>query len=155
MKINTSKCNVMLFNRSRKYDFLPEVRLNNNEKIQVTESIKLLGVTISSDLRWHENTHSLSKRGNSRLWLLRRLKGLGAPRKILMDLYNKQIRSIIEYAVPVWSPGLTSSDIEELERIQKSAFNIIFGDISYHKILSDNKLVSLNILYSVQGCWKY
>ena len=46
----------MIFNRSRKFDFLPEVGLNTNEKIQVSESIKLLGVTISSDLKWHDNT---------------------------------------------------------------------------------------------------
>ena len=110
------------------------MRLNDN-KIQVNENVKLLGVIISSDLKWHDHITFLSKRGNSKLWLLRRLKNLGAPKNILIDLYNKQIRSIIEYAVPVWFPGLTSSDRNELERIQKSAFRIIYGDLSYEEIL--------------------
>ena len=33
MKINTSKCKVMLFNRSKNFDFEPVIRLKNTEKI--------------------------------------------------------------------------------------------------------------------------
>ena len=76
MMINTSKCNVMLFNRSRKYDFYPSIKINQNEEIPVTESLKLLGVTISSNLKWHDHINHLSKRANCKLWLLRRLKKL-------------------------------------------------------------------------------
>ena len=98
---------------------------------------------ISSNLKWHEHVDLLSKRGNKKLWLLRRLKSLGAPKHILINLYFKQIRSILEYAAPVWSPGLTLSDKDDLERIQKSAFKIIFSYENYEKMLNDYNLQSL------------
>ena len=91
--------------------------------------------------------NSISKRGNSKLWLLRRINSLGALKHIILDLYNKQIRFIIEYAVPVWSPGLTSCDIDELERIKQSAVNIIFGNLCYQRILMDNKRQKKTNLY--------
>ena len=60
-----------------------------------------------------------------------------------MNVYNKEIRSILEYAVPVWSPGLTSSDAKEIERIQKSAFTIIFGQMSYETALKKHGVKTL------------
>ena len=142
MKINKNKCSVLLFNRSKKFDFRPTGQLEE-ELFNVSENFKLLGVVISSDLKWHEHVNFLSKKCNSRLWLLRRLTKLGAPQNILIDLYNKQIRSILEYAVPVWSPGLNNSDKVELERIEKTAFSIIFCDKNYEKTLMTHKLQSL------------
>ena len=81
MKINKDKCSVRIFNRSKKYDFMPSIELEN-EVFKVNESFKLLGVVISSNLKWHEHVNFLSRRGNNKLWLLRTLKKLGAPKKL-------------------------------------------------------------------------
>ena len=135
MKINSAKSKVMLFNRSRKFDFMPEIRLSKDQVCEVVEEMKLLGVHITSDLKWQSHVNYITKRANLKLWILRRLKKLGADQEILTDLYNKQIRSILEYACPVWGPGLTKGDSKELERVQKSAFAIIFGYQDYQKIL--------------------
>ena len=56
--------------------------------------MKLLGVIISDDLRWHENTTLITKKAYSRIWMLRRLKNMGASRRMLIDTYYKQIRAI-------------------------------------------------------------
>ena len=61
----------------------------------------------------------------------------------MIDLYNKQIRSILEYAAPVWSPGLSNYDRDEFERIQKSTFQIRFCNNKYEKILTIYNLQSL------------
>ena len=53
-------------------------------------------------MKWNSHIQHMSKSANSKLWMLRRLKKLGAGSSILVDLNNKQIRSILEYAVPVW-----------------------------------------------------
>ena len=42
--------------------------------------------------------------------MLRRLKNLGAKEEELLDVYTKQIRSVLEMAVPVWEPGLTKKE---------------------------------------------
>ena len=60
--------------------------------------------------------------------MLQRLKGLGANNLELLDVYHKQIRSIMEMAVPVWEPGLSKLESKQIERVQKTAFYVILGD---------------------------
>ena len=80
MVINTDKCKVMMFNTGKKHDAMPHLTLPGmgGKDLEVVESFRLLGVQIRSDLKWHENTAYICQRGYQRLWLLRRLKGLGA-----------------------------------------------------------------------------
>ena len=56
--------------------------------LEVVESFKLLGVKIRSDLNWSENTDYICQRGYGRLWMLRRLKVLGANESELIDVYE-------------------------------------------------------------------
>ena len=140
MRINKKKCKVMLFNTAKKYDGLPTLTLPGmgQENLEVVEKFKLLGVIISSDLKWNENTKFICKKGYERLWMLRRLKKLGASKSELLDVYERQIRSVLELAVPAWQPGLTKQDSNQIERIQKTAFYIILGQAyeSYDNALS-------------------
>ena len=128
MRINEDKTKVMLFNSSKKWDFTPTVSLGNSDtNLEVVDQIKLLGIIITSDMKWNENTSQLCQKGYSRLWMLRNLKRLGASESELLDVYIKQCRSILELAAPVWTPGLTSENIIALERVQKAACAIILG----------------------------
>ena len=58
---------------------------------------------------------------------IRRLKSIGASREVLIDVYNKQIRSTLEFAAVVWNAGLKKDDITKIERVQKRAFAIVLG----------------------------
>ena len=60
--------------------------------------------------------------------MIRRLKNLGANEEELLDVYIKQVRSVLELAVPVWHPGLTQQEIYQIERVQKCALHIILGE---------------------------
>ena len=62
------------------------------------------------------------------MWMLRRLKPLGATTEELLDVYDKQIRCITEFASPVWTSGLTVDESNQIERIQKCAFAIILAE---------------------------
>ena len=129
MVINFKKTKVMLFNTGKKYDFQPEINFDDdNNCLDVVEELKLLGVKVTSDLKWHTNTQYICAKGYSRLWMLRNLKRYGASTNDLVDVYQKQCRSVLELAVPAWASGLTKSDIHQIERVQKSAFAIILGD---------------------------
>ena len=46
----------------------------------------------------------------------------------ICDTYVKEIRSLLELAVPVWHSGLTSKLTRDIERIQKLALGIILGE---------------------------
>ena len=43
----------------------------------------------------------------------------------MFDVYCKEVRSILELAVPVWHPGLTKKNTDDIERVQRVAFKII------------------------------
>ena len=47
----------------------------------------------------------------------------------IFDVYTKEVRSILELAVPVWHSGLTRLQSRDIERIQKISFKIILGPV--------------------------
>ena len=104
--------------------------------------MKLLGVIITNDLKWHENTHNITKKAFSRLWVLRILRNMGASKSTLLDVYMKQIRSVVEYAAKVWDAGLTRDNINHIERVQKSVFCVILGNTNtlHMKKLAHNSI---------------
>jgi hypothetical protein len=128
MVINEQKTKAILFNSGINHDFLPQIETEAGEMLEVVEEVKLLGIVVRSDMKWHSNTKLLSEKGYNRLWMLRNLKKLGACRSDLIDVYYKQCRSVLELAVPAWAPGLTKTEANQLERIQKSACAIILGE---------------------------
>ena len=115
----------------------------NGKFIEVVDQMKLLGLTISSDLKWHTQVKSMCKKAYCSIWMLTRLKKLGASEKMLLDLYQKHVRSVVEYATPVWNSGLTDWDKSEIERIQKTALSVIFNEHSYTKKLKLSNLQKL------------
>ena len=146
MKINKKKTKAMLFNTSKTKDFTPKLKIDN-ETIDLVEEMKLLGVKITSDMKWNENTEFITKKAFSRLWMIRRLKLIGANQEELLDVYIKQIRSVLEYAAVVWHSGLTEINSRNIERVQKACLAIILGQgyISYRNAL---QLTSLDRLDS-------
>ena len=62
------------------------------------------------------------------------MKELGLDSHIIFDVYCKEIRSILELAVPVWHSGLTIKQSRDIESIQHLAFSIIVGNgVSYRQ----------------------
>ena len=131
----------MLFNPCWSIDFLPEMSMENHD-LEVVSEKKLLGLIVRSDLKWTTNTTNLVNRAYKKLWILRRLKILGASKSSLLLVYTKQIRSILEFSVPVWQGSLTLNEKTDIERVQKCAVRIIFG---VHYSSYTEALMSLNL----------
>ena len=87
----------------------------------------LLGVIVSNDLKWVKNTSYICLKVRRKLWILRRLLMLNLDRFEMFDVYAKEIRSILEYAVPVWHSSITKKQSSEIESVQKLSFKIILG----------------------------
>ena len=126
MQLNFKKTKLMLFNNCKNWDFMPDFSVEGHE-IDLEEEMRLLGLVIRSDLKWSSNTEHITKKGYKRVWMLRRLKELGATDEELKDVYIKQVRSVLELAVPVWHSSITSAERTDIERVQKSALQVILG----------------------------
>ena len=64
----------------------------------------------------------------------------------LVDAYKKEVRSLLELAVPVWSQGITVDQSLKIERVQKAALSTITDDYneSYDVLLEKYKLQRLS-----------
>ena len=145
MQLNLKKTKLMLFNPGRVRDFMPNFSIEGKELELVEETI-LLGVVVRSDLSWTSHVDYIVIRANKKLWILRRLKKLGADQEDLIDIYQTQVRSILEFAAPVWHPAITGEQRLKLERVQKSAMRIILSD-DYKSYRSAQKKLGLRTLH--------
>merc|ERR1712106_1270594 len=75
MQINADKSSVMKFTTSRTKAFPSEIKLGD-KFIEVKSKMKILGLIITSDLRWEENTNFICKKAYASMWALRRMKAL-------------------------------------------------------------------------------
>ena len=156
MKINESKSNIIIFNKSRKYDFPPELSFRNNVILDVVEETRLLGIVLTPDLRWQANTLSICTKAMSKMWLLRRMKAMGLEPELIFDYYSKEVRALTEQAVAIWSSGLTKAQSQEIEKIQKVSMKVILGDQykTYDKACELFKVAKLSIR-RLELCTKY
>ena len=146
MSINRKKTKIMLFSRMKKYDFLPEIKIGaSNENLEFVEEMKIVGFILRSDLKTVSNTKYILKKAYSRLWIIRRLKALGASRRRLIDVLQKQVLSALQLGVAAWESLLSSQERTDLERLLKVSLRIIWGQdyISYKQALSDSKLLNM------------
>ena len=111
MIINKKKTKVISFTKARrKWDFPPELELLDGTQIEFMTETKLLGVVVSHDLRWQKNTDFICQKARQKMWQLRRMLELDLDIYQMFDVYCKEVRSILELAVPVWHSGLTKSN---------------------------------------------
>ena len=145
MKLNKDKTKVMLFNTAKHSDFMPEITVDD-EQLEVVEEFKLLGVKITSNLKWEANTDYITKKAYKRLWLLRRLKKLGMNTRSLVKVFTTQVRSVLEFGAVTWHPMLTLQNSKSIERVQKSALAIILSPNyrSYDEALAKTELERLD-----------
>ena len=117
---NARKCKTMKFNFSKKHDFPLEIMMGQ-DILQEVNQMKLLGVIISTDLKWQRNTEYIVRKAMSRIWILRRMKQLGVGEATLADYWAKEGRSLLELAVPLWHSGLSVRQTAAIERCQRVA----------------------------------
>ena len=145
MKLNLSKTKFMLFNPTKNYDFVPDLKIDDVE-LETLDEMKLLGLTIRNDLSWKANTENMTKKAYKRLWMIKRLKKQGANLNDLTDIYIKQVRSILEFGVPVWNAGIKQEQVTDIERVQKSFLHIALGSdyTDYKSALEEANLEMLS-----------
>jgi hypothetical protein len=97
--------------------------------------MRILGIILTSDLRWEANTEHICKKAFKNMWALRRMKTLNMDSFTTLDYYFKEVRVHVELAVPVWHSGLTTKQSSDIERVQRVALSIVLGraDISYSR----------------------
>lgn len=124
---NPLKCEVMIVCPPKRPIVFPLLKLNGYE-LPIVHSCKLLGVHINSDLTWNDHITHIVSRASSLLFILYRARQFSFSPNVMFILYTWYIRTVLEYAAPVWHPGLTRAQHNSLEKLQKRCFRIILGE---------------------------
>ena len=103
---------------------IPPPIVLNNQAVERVDTFKLLGIQLSSDLKWDAQVQFMLKKAQPRVHYLSVAKRAQLPPDVLTQVYVTFIRPVLEYASPVWA-GLPKHLIQELECLQKRCCRII------------------------------
>ena len=120
MCVNCDKTKELLVFFGRTPPDIPSITIKGKAIERVT-STKLLGVIISDDLAWGPHITMIHGKASQRLYFLCLLKRAGVASIHIVRIYVSLVRSLLEYAFQVLHTGLTVSDSDRLEGIQKRA----------------------------------
>uniref|UniRef100_A0AAV2LS28 Alkylated DNA repair protein AlkB homologue 8 N-terminal domain-containing protein n=1 Tax=Knipowitschia caucasica TaxID=637954 RepID=A0AAV2LS28_KNICA len=93
--------------------------------ITSVESFRFLGTTITQDLKWEPTISSLIKKAQQRMYFLRQLRKAKLPAQMLVQFYTAIIESVLTSSITVWFAGATVRDKQRLQRIVRSAEEVI------------------------------
>ena len=97
--------------------------------LENVESIKYLGVTIASDLRWNTHVSNVCTKASRTLGFLRR-NLYSCPQEVKEAAYKGLLRPVLDYGSSVWDPpGVVLQ--EELESVQKRVARFVTGNYNY------------------------
>ena len=128
MRFQPVKCNMMQLTRKRIKKIHASYTLEGTN-LENVESIKYLGVTITSDLRWNTHVSNVCTKANRTLGFLRRNLH-SCPQEVKEAAYKGLVRPVLDYDSSVWDPpGVVLQ--EELESVQKRAARFVTGNYDY------------------------
>lgn len=97
----------------------------HGKEVQQVEQYKYLGTIITNTLDWTENTLSLRKKANQRLYFLRKLNNIRVDRTIMVLFYQALIQSVITFNLVCYHGNATHENRYRLDQVRRRAQRII------------------------------
>ena len=145
LNLNVQKIKEMIFYFGKSFDITKIPILNCSDmSFDRVDEFKLLGVVFRSDLNWSSHVKYILTKASRRIFVISMLLRSGMSVRDVLTVYTSIIRSILEYASPVWHCGLTQTQSAEIEKIQRRCLKIIFPSLSYKEAISLSKLERLS-----------
>jgi len=131
VQLNPDKCKEFRITFARKQETIYEPIVVDGKELELVNNTKLLGVIISNNLTWNDHINEVIRKVSKRLYFLIQLKRANVAARDLVLFYSTCIRSIIDYAIPVFYHALPQYLKEELIRLEKRAVSIILPRLTY------------------------
>ena len=127
MRFQPVKCNMMQL--TKKHNKSQASYTLEGTVLENVESIKYLGVSITSDLRWKSRIRNVCSNADRTLGFLRR-NLFSCPQDVKEGAYKSMVRPILEYGSTVYDPHCNGLN-NELENVQKRAARCVTRNYSY------------------------
>ena len=144
--LNTTKTKEMVvdFRRTRVHPVPVAVK---GDCVEVVHTYKYLGVQLDDKLDWTVNTDALCRKGQSRLYFLRRLASFNICKKLLQIFYQSVVASALMYAVVCWGGSLKKKDAARLDKLVRKAGSVVGTELDSLTSVAERR--ALNKLLSI------
>ena len=115
MSFHPEKFTVLRVTTSKRYRRETNYILHG-QCLEVTDSAKYLGVTLSDDLQWEKHTQATAAKASRTLGFLRR-NFRDYSKQVRTTTYKSMVRPTMEYASTYWNPCKTE-DVNCLDNVQ-------------------------------------
>ncbi|KAI3367990.1 hypothetical protein L3Q82_026817, partial [Scortum barcoo] len=115
---------------------------NREQDIDTVKSYKYLGVHLNDSLDWSDNTDALVKKGNSRLFLLRRLRSFGVQGPLLRTFYDSVVASAIFYGIVCWASSITDRDRRRMDRLVRRASSVLGCPLDSVEVVGNGRMMA-------------
>ncbi|KAI4881097.1 hypothetical protein NFI96_007135 [Prochilodus magdalenae] len=143
--LNTSKTKEMVVDFRRARPLIQPVFIEGVE-VEMVRTYRYLGLHLDERLDWSANTDVLYRKGQSRLYFLRRLESFNICRKLLQMFYQTVVSSCLFYAVVCWGGSIKKRDEMRLDKLVRRAGSVVGVELdsvvkaaerrTLHKLLS-------------------
>ena len=124
VQLHPDKCKELRITFSKNPSVLDPLIVDGKE-VETVDNVKLLGVTMSSNLTWNAHIEEVIEKANKRLYFLVQLKRAKVPLKELVLFFTTCVRSVIDYAIPAFYHAFPKYLKKELVRLEKRAIAIM------------------------------
>ena len=124
LELNVEKTKEVVIDM-RKNKSTHEPLMINNQEVELIDSFKFLGTTISSSLSWEEHCAITHRKAQQRLHFLRQLKKFRAQQAILLQFYRATVESMLTFSISVWYGNASAEDRLRLQKVIHAAEKII------------------------------
>ena len=95
------------------------------KEVEVVEEYKYLGLQLDNKLEWKCNTEYISKKGQSRLYFLRKLRSFNVCTKMLHIFYRSVVESAIIFAAICWGSSIRTRDLKRINKLIRKAGSVL------------------------------
>ena len=152
ISLNTSKTEIVIFRPKQK---TINKHLNfriSGEKINLSSTVKYLGVILQEHLEWKKHIDTLKLKLNRAIGLLSKIRHY-VPKFLLRTIYYSIFNSHLIYTCQIW--GQNESTIKQLSELQDKAIRIInFKDKNHpaNELYHDNKILKIFDYIKLSNC---
>ncbi|KAI4884202.1 hypothetical protein NFI96_027037, partial [Prochilodus magdalenae] len=141
LQINAGKTKELVvdFRRCRHPPPLVNIRGMDIERV---DSYKYLGVHLNNKLGWSVNTTALHTKGQSRLYLLRRLRSCGVQGALIRTSFHTVVASAIFYGVVCWGSSISTADRKRLDQLLKRAGSVLGSPLDPVQVVGDRRMLA-------------
>ncbi|TWW81235.1 hypothetical protein D4764_01G0010500 [Takifugu flavidus] len=140
LRINASKTKELVVYLRRRNTPPPAPVNILGTDVDVVKTYKYLGVHLNNNLDWTHNTDALVKKGNSRLFLLRRLRSFGVQGPLLRTFYASVVGSAIFYGIVCWSRSIR--DRKRMDRLVRRASSVLGCPLDSVEVVGNGRMMA-------------